>query len=138
MFRSHRIAPLAAIVALAFAPSLAAPLAAQEWSGRGRLNGVVSDESGEPIAGAAIRLRHEKIPDSGPDDMKTDKKGRWSKLGLLGGAWTILVAAEGYAPSQGTVTVNEFQPNSPIVLELRKATSADVGDDPKLKEAQAA
>jgi tetratricopeptide (TPR) repeat protein len=118
---------------------LAFPAVAQDWSGKGRVNGVVTDESGKPLEGATIRLRHEKIPDNGPADLKTDKKGKWSYLGLLGGPWTVRVVAEGYVPSEGVVNVNEFAPNPLISLKLRKPTAqeAEAGGDPKMKEAQA-
>lgn len=136
MFRPALRAALAALAVAA----LALPAAAQEWSGRGRLNGVITDEAGKPIAGATIRLRHESMPDSGPGDLETDKKGKWSYLGLLGGPWTVKVVAEGYVPSEGLVKVNEFQPNPLVSLKLRKATAADVAAiaDPRLTEAQAA
>jgi Flp pilus assembly protein TadD len=131
---------LQTLAAALLAVFLALPAAAQDWSGKGRLNGVVTDEAGKPIAGATIRLRHEKIPDSGPDDLKTDKKGKWSYLGLLGGAWNVQVVAEGYAPSEGTVNVNEFQPNPLISLKLSKPTAEEAAavEDPKMNEAQAA
>jgi Flp pilus assembly protein TadD len=118
----------------------ALPLAAQDWAGRGRLNGVVTDEAGRAVAGATIRLRHQDIPGSGPADLTTDKKGKWSYLGLLGGTWTVSVTAEGYVPSEGTVKVNEFQPNPLVALKLRKPTAAEAAavEDPKMKEAQAA
>jgi Tfp pilus assembly protein PilF len=136
MFRPT-LRPVLAALAMA---ALALPAAAQEWSGRGRLNGVITDEAGKPIADATIRLRHETMPDSGPADLKTDKKGKWSYLGLLGGPWTVKVVAEGYVPSEGLVKVNEFQPNPMVSLKLRKATAAEVAAavDPKLAEAQAA
>jgi hypothetical protein len=136
MFRPT-LRPVLAALAVA---ALALPAAAQEWAGRGRLNGVITDEAGEPLAGATIRLRMDKIPDSGPDDLTTDKKGKWSILGLGGGSWTVKVVAEGYVPSEGIVKVNEFQPNPMVSLKLRKATAAEVAAavDPKLAEAQAA
>lgn len=136
MFRPT-LRPVLAALAVA---ALALPAAAQEWSGRGRLNGVITDEAGKPIAGATIRLRHETMPDTGPADLETDKKGKWSYLGLLGGPWTVKVVAEGYVPSEGLVKVNEFQPNPMVSLKLRKATAADVAAaaDPKLAEAQKA
>ena len=129
--------PLAAALLAAF---VALPAAAQDWSGKGRLNGLVTDEAGKPLEGATVRLRHEKIPDDGPADIKTDKKGKWSYLGLLGGAWTVQVGFEGYVPSAGTVNVNEFQPNPLISLKLRKPSAQEAAavEDPKLNEAQAA
>jgi tetratricopeptide (TPR) repeat protein len=119
---------------------LALPAAAQDWSGKGRLAGTITDEAGKPVAGATIRLRHEKIPDEGPADLKTDKKGKWSYLGLLGGSWTVKVVAEGYAPSEGTVNVNEFAANPPLQLKLHQPTEQELAavEDPKMKAASEA
>ena len=127
-------------VAALLALSLSAPLEAQDWSGRGRLNGSVTDEAGKPIEGANIKLRHEDVPENGPADLKTDKKGKWSYLGLLGGNWTVTVTAEGYVPSEGIVKVNEFQPNPQVALKLRKASAMQAApeEDPKMKAAQEA
>lgn len=129
--------PLLGALALAL---LALPALAQDWSGKGRLNGTVTDEAGKPLEGATIHLRHADIPDQGPADLKSDKKGRWSYLGLLGGSWAVKVSVDGYIPSEGIVKVNEFQPNPQVVLKLRKPSAEDVAkiEDPRLKEAQAA
>ena len=66
-----------------------ARLFAQEWKGIGRLQGIVTDESGQPIEGAKVTLRAgdqtPKPESSGPPPITTDKHGKWSILGLTGG-----------------------------------------------------
>ena len=93
---------------------------AQQWMGRGRLNGQVKNEQGEPIVGAKISLEFLGAPDAGgPDPLLTDKKGRWKIGGLGHGQWKLVVEADGYVPREGNSSVNEFGANPPIQLELR-------------------
>src|SRR5262249_30368049 len=62
---------------------LAAPSLAQEWrGGKARIDGVVKNDKGEPIAGAKVSLRWGKSGRGGPD-LTTDKNGRWSIFGLV-------------------------------------------------------
>ena len=123
--------------ALVLATALSA--SAQDWKGRGRVNGDVSDEAGQPIVGASVTLRLQKTPDQGPPVIQTDKKGKWQFLGLTGGAWAVHIEAEGYIPSEGVVSVSEFQPNPQVRIQLRKPEKVEEPKpDPKYAEAQAA
>jgi Tfp pilus assembly protein PilF len=116
-FRIQRLAALAAVLLLAVG---AAPAAAQDWAGKGRLQGVVTNENSQPIQGARITLaRGEDGKGGGPAPLTTDAQGRWSHLGLAGGAWQITIELPGYVTSQGTAQVNEFGPVPPITIQLR-------------------
>jgi tetratricopeptide (TPR) repeat protein len=101
----------------------AAPVSAQSWAGKGRLQGEIRDENGKPIEGATITLRKgtERVDPKadGPKAITTNKHGKWSTLGLAGGAWGILVEKEGYAPSEGQVPVNEFAVAQPLNINLK-------------------
>ena len=116
--------PIALLLLLALA---AAPAAmAQEWAGRGRLQGEVTDEAGKPVAGAKVYLRMgdaaidiENLGE-GPDMLETNGKGKWQVLGLAGGQWRVLILKEGLLPSEGTVRVNEFGPAQPIKVTLKE------------------
>lgn len=112
----RRIGGAAVLAAVLLA---AAPLAAQEWSGRGRLQGSVKDEKGEPIAGAKIVLRKAGVEGMGPEPLASDEKGRWAFLGLANGSWSVTVEAKGYVPAEGPVAVSEFSANPPVNMELR-------------------
>jgi Tfp pilus assembly protein PilF len=81
------------------------PVVAQDWSGSGRVTGLVTTEEGAPIKGAKVIFRMAEDPDSGPEPFITDKKGKFSFLGLKGGTWTVRVEAEGYEPWTDTVEV---------------------------------
>lgn len=114
--------PIALLLLLALA---AAPAAmAQEWAGRGRLQGEVTDQAGKPIAGAKVYLRMgdaaidvENLGD-GPAVLETNNKGKWQVLGLAGGNWRVLIFKDGLLPSEGTVRVNEYGPAQPLKVTL--------------------
>src|SRR5687767_1792696 len=103
---------------------LAAPAAAQEWAGRGRVRGEVKDDKGKPIAGASIYVRRgvEKIdpanPGDGPEVRTTDDKGRWTVAGITGGEWFALITKEGFQNASGKIQVNEFEIGPPIATQL--------------------
>src|SRR5580693_7871793 len=109
--------------ALACVSALAAPLAAQEWTGHGRAQGVIKDEQGKPVAGAKVTLRPGKgrveATKSGPPPITTDKSGKWAILGLANGPWGVLIEADGYIPSEGQIAVDEFHPSQPVTISLK-------------------
>jgi tetratricopeptide (TPR) repeat protein len=111
-----------AILALACLLAAAVPAAAQSWAGKGRLQGVVTDQQGNPIAGAKVTLKSPKDPEAGPPPLTTDKAGKWSILGLTGGQWTIAIEAEGFVGAEGPAHVNEFAPAPAIRVKLNPIT----------------
>jgi len=101
-----------ASIALAMAAGAAN---AQDWhQGKGRLEGVVSNTKGEPIAGAQISLRWH---DMGPD-LKADKSGHWATLGLSSGAWDVDFSAPGYLPKKVNVNVSDVTRIPPMKVQL--------------------
>jgi tetratricopeptide (TPR) repeat protein len=100
-----------------------APLLAQDWRGRGRVQGVVTDQNQQPIEGASVTLRHGNDPvkaeSPGPTPLKTDKKGRWSMLGLAHGTWGVLIEKQGYIPSEGRINVEEEGVVPPLLISLK-------------------
>ncbi len=133
----HFRTPIRLGAALALTTALAA--SAQDWKGRGRVNGEITDEAGQPVAGASITIRLQSAPEQGPPPLKTDKRGKFGYLGLTGGAWTVHIEAEGYVPSEGVVSVSEFQPPPPLRITLRKPEVVEAPKpDPKYAAAQAA
>ena len=120
--RRKRFASLAAAL-LALVCLAGSPLAAQAWAGRGRLQGTIKDESGKPVEGAKLTLRpgtdRVDAAKEGPPPLTTDKKGKWSVLGLAQGPWGVLIEKEGYQPSEGQVQVNEFAVAQPLNVTLK-------------------
>lgn len=105
---------------------VAAPLAAQDWVGRGRAHGEIVDEEGNPIQGAKVTLHLPGRPDAGPEPTTTKKNGRWAFGGLTGGDWTVVIEAEGYITSEGSFRVNEFAAAQPLRVELQKDSFAGI------------
>lgn len=99
------------------------PAAAQSWAGQGRLQGEIRDEQGKGVEGAKITLRpgSERVDPKadGPKQIFTDKRGKWSILGLTGGAWGILIEKEGFMPSEGQIKVNEYSVAQPLIVTLK-------------------
>lgn len=114
---------LKAVLLAALLLVVGVPVWGQAWAGKGRVQGQVKDESGKPIQGAKVTLRigTERVDPNadGPALLTTDKNGKWSTLGLAGGAWGVLIEKEGYMVSEGQIKVNEFGPAQPIIVTLK-------------------
>ena len=89
------------LIVLAFA--IAAPVAAQDWRGVGRLGGVITDDTGKPIEGAVVKAQ--LIGSTGTTEAKTNKKGEWALNGINGGQWNLDFQKDGYETSRITATV---------------------------------
>ncbi len=105
----------------------AVPAAAQDWKGKGRLEGRVTDPDGKPIAGATVELRVKEHPNEGPN-VKTDSKGRWAILGLRGGEWKVTIEAPGYLPGEIIIQVSEVMRGNP--LEYKMAPAPKPSEEP--------
>lgn len=112
----------------------AGPLAAQDWSGRGRAQGQITDENGKGIQGTITLLQDVDNPESGPPPFETNKKGHWSYLGLDGGEWTVLIDAPGYKASQGSFKVNIFAPVQPLKVKLERNPVSSITDGDALMD----
>lgn len=122
---SKRRLTLAAILL----PMAIHPVMAQDWAGKGRAAGRVVTEAGEAVEGAMVTLV-QLSSNNGPEPFATNKKGRWSYLGLGGGTWKVVIQAEGFKISEGTVPVNEFTANPPVEITIyaNPYAAIDVGD----------
>ena len=97
------------ITALVMLSLVIAAEATAQVRGRGRLQGIVTDQAtGKPVQGATVTLSPSSEKTQ-PILAKTDAKGRWSALGLTAGNWNIDIAANGYETGQGSAAVSELQ-----------------------------
>jgi len=92
---------------------------AQAGRGTARIGGVVVDESGNPIISAKIVI-YFRGNEEMSRETKSDKKGKWSIMGLGSGDWRVTTWAEGYVPTQTDVNVSQFNINPTITLTLKK------------------
>lgn len=91
--------------------------------GKGRIQGVVSDEAtGKPVAGAKVTVAIAN-KSTEPIVVETDARGRWSALGLVGGQWDVDIEAPGYVTSRGSVNVSELKMLPPIKTALTPAVA---------------
>lgn len=93
--------------------------AAQGGTGKGRLQGTVLDEEGNPIANAKVLLELQARETAERVEM-TDNKGEWAMLNLGSGTWRVTVSYEGYIPTVTQVFVSQLQKNPKVVLRLKK------------------
>ncbi len=95
-------------------------LAAQENLGKGRINGTVVDENGNPVEGAIITV--ESLQTTTKLEGKSDKKGHFAVAGMGTGMWRITASKSGYLSSSTEMYVRQLTPNPPITFTLKKVT----------------
>ncbi len=93
-------------------------VAAQEGKGKGRVNGVVVDEQGNPVQGAAILV--ESLKYETKLHGQSDGKGRFAVAGMGTGNWRITASKEGYVSSFIDMNVRQLRRNPPITFTLKK------------------
>lgn len=93
--------------------------AAQGGRGKGRVQGLVLDEAGNPIAGAKVLLELQ-ASESAQREETTDKDGEWAMIDLGSGTWRLTASAEGYIPTTTTIAISQLQKNPRSVLRLKK------------------
>lgn len=114
----------------------AAAVGAQDWAGRGRLQGIVTDAEKNPIEGAKVTL-YLGEEGRGPELILTDKKGRWAVIGLATGDWTFVIEAPGYKATEGVLNVisEGIGPGQTVRVTLnplpKEVLEAAEGPDPR-------
>lgn len=108
---------IVSFVVVLLAVGLTTAALGQAYRGGGRIQGVVSDPSGKPIAGAKVTLFSLKTQ-SGPPSVTTDKNGKWAVLGLTSGKWNIDIEAAGFQTTKGSVEISELQRIPPVKTTL--------------------
>ncbi len=91
----------------------------QAGRGKARVNGIVLDEDGKPIASAQVTIEL-LSSESIKRDTTTDKDGEWVFIGLGSGNWRLTVNAEGYIPTSTTFFVSQLEKNPKIPLKMKK------------------
>ncbi|MFN2387306.1 MAG: tetratricopeptide repeat protein [Thermoanaerobaculia bacterium] len=115
-----RVGPGVLLIAASLLP---AALQAQDWRGKARVDGWVKDAGGQPVAEARVQLSREGRSGGGPS-AKTNKKGYWSVMGLIGGTWNVDISAPGYETRKLAVSLSEAARIPPIDVKLEKAALA--------------
>jgi Flp pilus assembly protein TadD len=93
-------------------------LPAQDYKGKGRIGGVVTDEAGKPLDGVSVKLYNPRA--GGGLTVKSDKNGKWLAAWIRSGSWNVDFEKIGYAPKKISVDISETQKNPPIEISLTK------------------
>jgi tetratricopeptide (TPR) repeat protein len=99
---------------------------AQEWRGKGRLQGVILNEDGQPIPDVNVTLTH--VQYGATIEFTSDEKGKWVAANIRGGAWNIDFMADGYEPKQISTEVSEVLRAKPIEISLKRTEKSIVTD----------
>jgi len=125
--KNKRLAGLAmALLLLAFVQF---SLHAQAGMGRGRLNGVVVDETGKPVANATVSLEYENAGKK--LEVITDRNGEWAFIGLGTGRANLMVVADGYLVTTDQLSISQLNrnPQVKVVLKEDKEKKARLKDE---------
>jgi TolA-binding protein len=104
-------------------------LAAQDYKGKARVTGFVTDEQGKPIEGVRVKLFCLKANEG--FELKTDKEGKWVAAWVRGGDWNVDFEKVGYEVRKIAVNLNENKKNPDVVLSLKKVEGLVVTDEIK-------
>ena len=92
----------------------------QEHRGKGRINGTVVDEKGQPLEGVVIVV--ESLRSRAKLQGYSNKKGHFAVAGMGSGQWRITATKEGYNSSYVDMNVRQLRRNPPITFTLKKLT----------------
>jgi tetratricopeptide (TPR) repeat protein len=91
---------------------------AQDYKGKGRVKGLVTDEQGNPIEGVKVKLFSVKA--SQAFTIETDEDGVWHGNWIRNGTWNVDFEKLGYAPKKISMQISEFKKNPDIEVALKK------------------
>jgi len=104
--------------------------------GKARVNGIITDEAGNPLAGALIIMTHEDRVTK--FKQKSNKKGKWGIIGLGTGEFIVDITLEGYVPFNTLIKVSQLSKNPVVKAVMKKVKETVVQENlkPKLEEAE--
>jgi len=91
----------------------------QDFAGKARTGGTVTDQDGNPIEGVKVKLFCVKT-ESGLEKY-TDKKGVWKASWIKGGTWYIDFEKVGYLPKNISTELSELSKNPEIPTVMEKS-----------------
>ncbi|HDT12987.1 MAG TPA: tetratricopeptide repeat protein [Candidatus Aminicenantes bacterium] len=101
--------------------------AAQDYKGKGRVGGIVTDEDGNPIEGVTVKLFSLRAQDG--ITVQTDKDGKWLGAWIRSGGWNIDFVKIGYAPKKVVVEISESKRNPDVSVTLTKVEGLVLTDE---------
>jgi tetratricopeptide (TPR) repeat protein len=113
----------------AFLLLTALALVAQDYKGRGRVGGIVTDEAGNPLEGVSVKLFSLKASDG--LTVMTDKNGKWMAAWIRSGGWNIDFSKIGYSTKKISAEISETKRNPDIEIKLAKIEGIVLTDEMK-------
>jgi len=101
-------------------------LPAQDYKGKGRQGGIVTDEAGNPLEGVTVKLFCPKA--NGGLSVKSDKSGKWLAAWIRSGGWNLDFEKVGYAPKKLSIEVSESKKNPDVEVKLAKVAGLSLTD----------
>jgi len=110
------------LVVVALVIFLSVSLFAQSGiSGKGKIKGIVFDESGKPLVGVTIKLLSLRAQAFFLPYPKTDNEGKWKAIFLRGGSWNIDFEKAGYETKKISYRVDETPGSKQPEIEVKLA-----------------
>jgi Flp pilus assembly protein TadD len=94
-------------------------LSAQDWKGKGRVSGLITDPDGKPLEGVKVKLVWTKS-DNGFETV-TDKDGKWTAAWINKGTWNVDLDKSGYIPVKKSMEISEVNRNPELKIVMQKA-----------------
>ena len=91
----------------------------QDWTGKARTNGIITDQDGNPIEG--VKVKYFCLKTESGFEKYTDKKGIWTANWIKGGTWYIDFEKVGYKPRNISTEFSELSKNPQIEIVLEKS-----------------
>jgi hypothetical protein len=89
-----------------------------QMRGLGRLNGTITSEAGEPLAGVVVKVV------AGSDELegRSDTSGKWAVSGVGKGKFTAEFSKDGFETKRVNLVVEkEVMQSEPIKVSLKKS-----------------
>ncbi len=104
-------------------------LTAQDYKGKGRVNGLVLDQDNKPIEGVRIKLFLAKA--NGGFEVVTDKDGKFLAAWMASGNWDFDFQKIGYEIKKIVVEIAEQRKNPDIKMIIKKVEGLVLSDELK-------
>jgi tetratricopeptide (TPR) repeat protein len=104
-------------------------LAAQDYKGKGRVQGIVLDQDNNPLEGVHVKLFSTKA--NGGFEVSSDKEGKWLAAWMASGAWNVDFEKIGYEPKKLQIDIAEQRKNPDVKVNLKKIEGLVLSDDLK-------
>jgi tetratricopeptide (TPR) repeat protein len=104
-------------------------LAAQDYKGKGRVNGLVLDQDNKPLEGVRIKFFLPKA--SGGFEVVSEKDGKFLAAWMANGNWNVDFEKIGYEIKKVVVEIAEQRKNPDIKMNLKKVEGLMLTDELK-------